>query len=91
MAGPQAQLDFHGLGVLTPREITQKVDEFIQASQHAGHNKLLIITGKGLHSQNGAVIKPTVQKHLSSHPEVKSVLTARRDRGGQGALELTLC
>ena len=91
LSKPTAELDFHGTGILLPNEITQKVDTFIIESLKNNHTHILIITGKGLHSRDGAaVIKPLVMKHLRKHNKVKSVSTARRDRGGDGALEVKL-
>jgi DNA-nicking Smr family endonuclease len=90
LSEPEAQLDFHNQGSLTPNQIKQRLNEFIQESHQKGIKKLLIITGKGLHSENTAVVRPLVQNLLSSHPLVKSTLTARRDRGGEGAFEVLL-
>ncbi len=91
LSTPEAQLDFHGEGILTPEEITQRVSQFIQECQQKGFSRVLIITGKGLHSRDGiAVIKPIVQKHLKGLDTVKEIAEARRDRGGEGALEIKL-
>ena len=91
LADPQAELDFHGQGILTPAQIRTMLDDFIAKSRSAGHSKLLIITGKGMHSRGGqAVVRPTVQAHLATHPAVTSFTKARRDRGGEGAFEVQL-
>lgn len=88
---PQAILDYHDYGILTESEIIKILNDFILNSQKKFMNKLLIITGKGLHSQdNVPIIKPLVQKQLQSHPDVKSFSPARIDRGGTGAFEVTL-
>ena len=90
LSGPQAELDFHNQGTLTPNQIEQQLNSFLEESQQKGLKKLLIITGKGLHSENGAVVRPIIQNLLSNHPLVKTALTARRDRGGEGAIEVSL-
>lgn len=90
LAGPQAELDFHGKGVLNPKQISQMLDQFLEDSYSKGLSKVLVVTGKGMHSKNGAVVKPTVIKHLANHELVESANSARRDRGGDGALEVRL-
>ena len=90
LSQPQATLDFHGLGVLTPNEIHQKAQDFIQDASKKGFKRVLIITGKGMHSKAGPVIGPLLEEFLPRLDEVKSVVKARRDRGGEGALEVEL-
>ena len=91
LSKPQAEFDFHDLGVLTPKEIRDHVWDFLKTAKSRGLNKVIIITGKGLHSKNGApVVKPTVKKYLESKPFVTRVYEGRRDRGGAGALEVVL-
>ncbi len=91
LSKPQAELDFHDRGILTRNEIIKITDEFIQDCRDRGLNKVLIITGKGLHSRNGApVVKPTVKKHLEVQSYVQRVYESRFDRGGSGALEVIL-
>jgi DNA-nicking Smr family endonuclease len=90
LSQPQASFDFHGLGILTPVEICEKASDFVRASRQKGYKKVLIVTGKGLHSKSGPVIGPILEKYLPGLPEVKSIVKARRDRGGEGALEVEL-
>jgi DNA-nicking Smr family endonuclease len=90
LSEPQAKLDFHGLGTLTPHEIYQMLEGFLEESANNGLERVLVITGKGLHSKNGAIVKPTVQNCLAESPYVQSVTQARRDRGGSGAFEVLL-
>ncbi|MBU0668324.1 Smr/MutS family protein [Patescibacteria group bacterium] len=88
LSTPQAQLDLH---LATSKEAKDLVDEFIRESIRNKLQRVLIITGKGAHSKNGeAVIRPIIEKLLRKHEEVESVTTARRDRGGEGALEVKL-
>jgi len=91
LAGPQAELDFHGRGTLTPAQIRASLDEFLANARSTGQSKLLVITGKGLHSKSGqAVVRPIVQSYLQNHPDVAAFTKARRDRGGEGAFEVRL-
>ena len=91
LSSPQAELDFHERGLLTKSEIIKTLDTFIEDSHKKGLRRILVITGKGLHSQNKeAVIKPLALAHLKSHPKISQALLARRDRGGAGAIEATL-
>ena len=91
LAEPQRSIDFHKAGILTNAEITALTKRFLERSSQAGLTKILIITGKGLHSQKGeAVIKPLVEKILQKNKFVKNFSWARRDRGGSGAFEINL-
>lgn len=91
LSKPQAEFDFHGLGVLGRSEIIKLVDEFIDECRDRGLTKVLLITGKGLHSKAGMpVIKPMVRKYLMDKPYVARVYEGRRDRGGSGTLEVIL-
>ena len=71
-------------------EIRDMADEFIKECKAKGLERVLIITGKGLHSKEGPVIGPLLKWYLHKIPAVMSVETARRDRGGEGALEVKL-
>lgn len=90
-AGPQRELDFHQFGPLTEQEIKQKAEQFLLDAKNDGLQKVLIITGKGIHSVGGqAVVRPVLQNFLPHLGLVKQVYQARRDRGGAGALEVVL-
>jgi len=91
LSKPEAELDFHGMGILTENQVQSITDDFIKKSKQNKLKKVLIITGKGLHSRNEvAVVKPIVIAFLKRHEDVESCMEARRDRGGSGALEVTL-
>lgn len=90
-AEPEIALDFHKAGILTHGEIIALTQRFLQRCSLQGLTKVLIITGKGLHSQNGtAVIKPIVEKLLLRSEYVKTYSWAPRQRGGDGAFEINL-
>jgi DNA-nicking Smr family endonuclease len=85
---PEAVVDLHGL---TIDEATSKVHFFLQNAVHQNLRTLLIITGKGLHSGDGPVLKEAVQKLLGQ--SVDSVIEwgiAPRRYGGSGALVVFL-
>ena len=89
LSKPQEEFDFHDRGILTPHDIRELADEFIEECRDRGLTKVLFITGKGLHSRNGMpVIKPLLKKYLQDQPFVKRVYEGRRDRGGSGTLEV---
>ncbi len=85
---PEAQLDFHPLGLLTVEEIKFYLDNFLEEQKALGHVKLLIITG------NGRVVRPVVAKLLERSVKrkklVKEFRTAGYFNGQEGAFEVVL-
>ena len=80
---PQATLDLHGL---TKEEGRGQVDAFINDCMENGIRKISIITGKGLHSEDGvSVIKEMVDEYLSSSDVVSEMGKAPANYGGAGA------
>ena len=89
LAKPQLELDFHKAGLLTKEEIIALTKRFLQIASQKKLQKVAIITGKGLHSQNGqSVIKPIVESILHKSEYVKTFSWAPRTRGGDGAYEI---
>ncbi len=85
---PQAELDLHGM---TADEAMSKVRFFLQNSSCRGLQTLLIITGKGLHSSDGPVLRLAVEKLLAQmHELVIEWGGAPRRYGGSGALVVFL-
>ena len=85
---PQAELDLHGLFV---EEASAKVRFFLQDALFQGFQTVLIITGKGLHSTDGPVLRQAVEKLLSQQREqVVEWGVAPRSYGGDGALVVFL-
>jgi DNA-nicking Smr family endonuclease len=81
---PEAVLDLHGL---TIDEATTRALFFLQNAVHHNLGTVLIITGKGLHSNDGPVLQESIKKLLRQ--SVDSVLewgVAPRRYGGTGAL-----
>ncbi len=79
---PQVTLDVHGM---KGEEAKREVLSFLRNCRKRGVKKGIIIHGKGLHSQDGAVLRPMVRKLLDSHPQVKNWGKAPRNEGGEGA------
>ena len=50
---PQASLDLHGM---QRTEVAAKLAFFLEDAQHQGCSTLLVITGKGLHSEGGEAV-----------------------------------
>ncbi len=85
---PEEKLDLHGL---TIDEACPKVRFFLQDSIYQGFKTVLIITGKGLHSSNGPVLRQAVEKLLDQQRElVIEWGVAPRRYGGDGALVVFL-
>jgi DNA-nicking Smr family endonuclease len=81
---PEASLDLHGL---TVEEASAKVRFFLQDVSYRGFQTILIITGKGLHSSDGPVLRQAVEKLLDQQREqVIEWGIAPRRYGGDGAL-----
>ncbi len=87
----QAECDLHGH---TVREAEREVHRFVQESQQNGKRWVLLIVGKGLHSQDGkGTLKSHVVDALSKGAPSRFVLafrTAPRHLGGLGALAVRL-
>jgi len=91
MSQPQAEFDFHDIGVLSDTQIVNMTRNFIADSVEKGLKQVLIITGKGTHSRDGvSFVKPIVERTLRKHEGVLSFGNGRRDRGGEGAIEVKL-
>ncbi|MCB9802958.1 Smr/MutS family protein [Candidatus Nomurabacteria bacterium] len=86
----QAELDFHDFSVLTKEEIIKITDDFINDAQEKSYQRISFIVGQGKHSKNGAVIKPLLEKYLTTHPEVSRVQKGKFNQGGEGVLVVDL-
>ncbi len=87
----QASVDLHGL---TREQAKAALEAFVQKSRVAGHRCVLVVTGRGLHSQDQVpVLKAGVQQWLSKGRAAKQVLafcSARPKDGGAGAVYVLL-
>jgi len=87
--------DLHGF---TLGDANNKIYELIQAAYNQGVNKLIIVTGKGLHSKNEkdpyvskeyGILKYSVPEYIKNNPELMSMIIEIKDAsikdGGDGA------
>jgi DNA-nicking Smr family endonuclease len=84
------EFDFHDKGVLTELEIKNMAHDFLWQAYQRRLYKVRIITGKGLHSHEGAVVKPVLTQYIPTLPFVRSIETAKINEGGSGALTVVL-
>jgi DNA-nicking Smr family endonuclease len=81
---PQAILDLHGM---TAEEAESAIAGFIDSSARSGLEKVLVIHGKGLHSEGGlSVLKKTARMALEAHRLAGRFGEAAKADGGSGAL-----
>ena len=80
-----------------------KISEFIKDSYEQGSKKLIIVTGKGIHSQNEkdpyisknlGILKYSVPEYIRNSKELMSLISeikqADKEDGGSGAFYLYL-
>jgi DNA-nicking Smr family endonuclease len=77
-----ATLDLHSL---TQSEAWQALEEFFQAGKQQGFEKLLIIHGKGNHSENDTVLKDLTRKYIEDCPFAGESGHSPAAAGGSGA------
>jgi len=81
---PEDEIDLHGM---TIEEATDKVSLFLQRAVLNGFKTVRIVTGKGLHSNDGPVLRAVVEKILThQRDQVVEWGAAPRRMGGEGAL-----
>lgn len=84
--GPEATLDLHGArAALTAKHVVR----FVRDAERSGIRRVLIIHGKGLHSEGGGVLANIVMETLTegaAAPFVLAFVTAPISNGGSGAL-----
>lgn len=89
-ARPGATLDLHGMRA---SEAEREVVRFLRAEQRRGMRRVLIVHGKGLHSDGGAVLSDVVVRAITegaAAPVVQAFVTASSALGGSGALLIEL-
>ncbi|TLM59322.1 MAG: DNA mismatch repair protein MutS [Deltaproteobacteria bacterium] len=85
---PAATLDLHGL---TRDEAVARARTFLAGAVRQGWPLVVIVTGKGLHSQEGPVLRRAVETLLgNSRDLVLEWAAAPRHLGGAGALAVFL-
>ena len=85
---PQSTLDLHGM---KGEEAEKAVNGFLEECRRVNIRKISIITGKGLHSEDGVpVIRNLVSTILDSSPYVSEKTKAPFNYGGTGAFWVIL-
>jgi len=88
---PEATLDLHGQRAA---KVADLVAGFVRTHHRRGVRQLLIIAGKGLHSENGiGVLRDAAVDALTkgfAAPLVVAFASAHTNRGGSGALAVLL-
>ena len=79
---PDAGIDIHGLN---REEAWQALETFFNESKNAGHEKILIIHGKGNHSTGDAVLKRMVPEFIERCPFAGECGRGKASEGGEGA------
>ena len=80
---PEKTLDLHNN---TRIEASYLIDSFITSALASNFKILLVITGKGLHSDSGPVLKEFAYSRLNDMAAVRLVKDSPRKLGGTGAL-----
>lgn len=83
----QRTLDLHGF---TAEQARAEVEFFLKESRRLGLRKVLIIHGKGYHSEGQPVLKKEVFRLLEKNPLTGSFGPADRKEGGSGAVWVLL-
>jgi DNA-nicking Smr family endonuclease len=78
----QAVIDLHGK---TKEETTESLERFVVSSKTRGLRKVLIIHGKGLHTNSDAVLQKTVQEFIVADPRLGAWGHPGIKDGGSGA------
>ncbi len=87
---PDASLDLHGLKCA---DVAPKLKFFIQDARHNGWQTLLVITGRGLHSESGEAVLRSETELVIEKLKKKEIAEwgyAPQRYGGQGAIVLFL-
>lgn len=84
---PDASLDLHGM---TQAEAEAALERFLESSARLGLEKVLVITGKGNHSQGEPILGKMARRVLESSPVAGRFGAADAQEGGKGALYVIL-
>ena len=79
---PDAVIDLHGL---TRDEAWNALDDFFSRSRSLGYEKVLVIHGKGNHSESDAVLKEVSRKFIEHCPFAGASGRNSSSAGGSGA------
>lgn len=79
---PQAKIDLHGM---TIEQAETALNAFFSSALNDRIEKVLIIHGKGNHSQNGGVLKDFVKAFLERHSNAGERGSCKNIDGGSGS------
>ena len=79
---PDAVIDLHGL---TQDEAWEALDRFFKQSRSMGFEKILVIHGKGNHSQSEGILKEATRKFIELCKFAGTSGHSARSNGGSGA------
>lgn len=82
----QSEIDLHGF---TITEAAQALNDFLEEAKDKKYERVRIITGKGLHSENGRSILNGYVKNILEKQELK-FSDAKIYDGGSGAIDVQL-
>ena len=95
-----SQIDLHGY---TLDNANKKIEDFIKKSFNIGVSKIIVVTGKGLHSDNKkdpykskdlGILKYSVPDFIENNTELKKIIIEIKDAeikdGGAGAFYIYL-
>ena len=93
-------IDLHGY---TLQDANKKIQNFINSSYNEGVSKIVVVTGKGLHSENKkdpyiskdlGILKYSVPEYIKSNNDLMNLINdikeANIDDGGSGAFYIYL-
>lgn len=80
---PEDSLDLHGM---ESEEARRRIRRFLTESRARGLRKVLIIHGKGNHSQSPPVLQRVVTEELEANPIAGQTGVPSRELGGSGAV-----
>jgi DNA-nicking Smr family endonuclease len=83
---PEAELDLH---MMTKDEARREVCAFLEEAKDEGYAKVRIITGKGLHSENGVGVLNAYARGILDRGGYE-YYQAKFNEGGEGALDVLL-
>jgi DNA-nicking Smr family endonuclease len=84
---PQDRLDLHGF---TQSEAVNALDAFVRHARKTGMLKVLVIHGKGYHSESEPVLKKAVRLYLEASTDIGRFEAAPPRLGGSGAVIIYL-
>ncbi|WP_321991178.1 Smr/MutS family protein [Marispirochaeta aestuarii] len=85
---PQESLDLHGY---TVEEALKELDGFLLRSKRRGLRKVLIIHGKGNHSDTGdSILRKKVRRYIAESPVCGEHGVPQSGMGGEGAVWIIL-